>query len=123
MNLRPDIVISDDHRSLLAAGGVWVELPRKFEDIAYIKEECAGCPKETFLQCIQLEIVDRKARCEMRSDAKVFENTAPPPQTGKLYEMFLAKNAPKPAEVVSSEPKPEPKKGLLNRIRNSLVEW
>ena len=102
-----------------------MELPRKFEDIAYIKETCAGCPKEIFLRCIQLGGTDRLALCEMNEESKLFTEAgnAPMPQVGKLYELYLEKNAPKSVEVVSSEPKPEPKKGLLNRIRNSLVEW
>jgi hypothetical protein len=97
MNLRTDVTLSADHLSVLCDGGVWVELPRKFEDIAYIKPECEKCEKTTFLKCIQNDGTTRLANCEMIEGAKLFTEmgNAPPPQNGRLYEMYLEKNKPK----------------------------
>jgi len=106
-----ELTLSSDHLSVLCDGGVWVELPRKFEDIAYIKPECEKCPKGTFLKCIQSDGTTRLANCEMLEEVKLFENMSanPMPQVGQLYEEYQKENAPNPVEVVE-EPVVEPPK-------------
>ena len=129
-----DLIISGDRRAILV-GGVWNELPKPIDQIK-MTPACEKCPRELFEHCIiDPDFVSRKAGCEMVEESRLFTEAgnAPMPQVGALFKMKLEKEGlvfengelkKKPVEVVSPEPKPEPpKKGLLNRIKNSLVEW
>jgi len=116
-----ELTLSSDHRAVQGDGGVWIELSDAIERIAFLTPRCEGCPKGTFLSCVQLDTVDRQANCEMIGEVKLFEDmsTNPMPQPGKLYEDFLAKNAPKPEVTPGSVVEPEPPKRatLAEKVR------
>ena len=126
-----ELTLSADHLSVLCDGGVWNELPDRIENVAFVLPKCQSCPKESFLHCLlEPSVVTRKALCEMGEDAKVFENTNPPPQDGTLFKMKLEKEnlifedgVLKPKPVVVEEPKHEPeteppKRSFVDKLRS-----
>jgi hypothetical protein len=90
MNIRDDIKLSEDHKSIFLGGYSWFEMSQKFEDIGYIKPQCEKCALSTFLHCIQFEdVTDRKTNCEMIEGVQIWENMGsnPMPQVGLLAEL------------------------------------